>query len=162
MTLIDLLPRFKYRDLKPLIDFGFKHDKPVRLENALELAGRSYTIAFIPQEYELIFKWEDDEGNQRKAKVYLRGVTTEQYRGKYVWYFVCPYTGRSCRKLFTDGKVLASRYAFPHTYSSRNKSHHQRDMEKLFRRMDTAQATGGELAKFQAMLFSRVGRPRKR
>lgn len=157
MTLIDQIPRFTYRDLKPLIDYGFKQERPVGLTSPVKLGGLLYTISFNPKEWELLFQWEDEDGQKREKRVYLVGVTTEQYRGSYVWYFVCPYTGHKCRKLFADGRVIASRYAFRHTYSSRNKSHNQRAMEKLLNMpMDAV-----DFGLLYSLVTRGAGRPRK-
>ena len=48
-------------------------------------------------------------------------------------YFVCPYTGRRCRNIYTDGKVFISRWGFNHTYSQRNRSKKWRELDKILR-----------------------------
>lgn len=46
-------------------------------------------------------------------------------------YFVCPYTQRISRKIFTDGRIFISRCGFNHTYSQRNRSKKWREADKL-------------------------------
>ena len=77
----------------------------------------------------LLFKWEAD-GQEREQRVWLTSRPSNLVDGASCLYFLCPYTHRICRKLYTDGNVLASRYSFPHTYSERNYSHKWREFNK--------------------------------
>ena len=156
MVEIDLLPRFTLRDLHGIISSGLKDEKIRKL--TCSLGKRSYVIIFRPLEYEVNFLWEDDEGKSRNQKIYLRGEPSNLKPETYVWYFVCPHTGKNCRTLYTDGKVITSRYAFRHTYSARNKSHKQRKLERIYSTMETEE----DLIKFIKGLLRGVGRPRKR
>ena len=155
MVEIDLLPRFTLRDLHGIISSGLKDEKTKKLTCSLD--GRSYVIVFRPLDYEINFLWEDDEGQCRHQKIYLRGEPSNLKPETYVWYFVCPHTGKNCRTLYTDGKVITSRHAFRHTYSSRNKSHKWREMEKILRTMETET----DWKRFRDGLRRGVGRPRK-
>lgn len=157
MTEIDYIPRFTLRDLKPIIDFCFKHKREVSLHGAVSLGGLSYDISFNPYEYELTFEWEDEDGQRRRQRVFIYGRESNLNSEWWVWYFVCPHTGRNCRKLYTDGKVIASRYAFPHTYSSRNQSHKQRELHRLFNYMETQE----DVEKFFNRMFPRRSRKEK-
>lgn len=50
-----------------------------------------------------------------------------------VWYMVCPYTLKLCRKLYYDGGHFISRHAFSLArYSIQSKSRKCRDMERYF------------------------------
>lgn len=59
-------------------------------------------------------------------KVKLVSVPSNLGKGQ-VWYFLCPHTGKLCRKLFAVGKFFLHRKAFPNamyekqTYSSKNR-----------------------------------------
>ena len=79
----------------------------------------------------LLFKWESD-GEQCEQRVNL-SFTRSNLEGVNApcYYFVCPYTSRLCRKLYTDGRLLISRYGFPHTYSARNYSRRWRNTKKV-------------------------------
>lgn len=79
-----------------------------------------------------LFEWENN-GKRYRQRVSVEPRKTNLGASEPVYYFVCPYSGRICRKLFFDGYTLASRYAFPHTYSKRNLSHKQRDFDKMIR-----------------------------
>lgn len=155
MIEIDLLPRFTLRDLHGIISSGLKDEKTKKLTCSLD--ERSYVIVFRPLDYEVNFLWEDDEGKCRHQKIYLRGEPSNLKPETYVWYFVCPHTGKNCRTLYTDGKVITSRHAFRHTYSTRNKSHKQREMERILNTMETEE----DWIKFRKGLFRGIGRPRK-
>lgn len=81
--------------------------------------------------YGFIFKWKTYEGEERSVKVEVSSRPSNLGLPEPVYYLVCPHTRRICRKLYTDGDELASRYAFPHTYSSRNESHDKRLLSRL-------------------------------
>lgn len=78
-----------------------------------------------------LFKWEDYENRQHRQRVCVRARPSNLGLPEPVYYFVCPHSGRICRKLFFDGYSLASRYAFAHTYSKRNRSHNWRRFDQL-------------------------------
>ena len=60
-------------------------------------------------------------------------------------YFVCPYTGRLCRKLFTDGKTIISRWGFRHTYSKRNHSKKWREADKILSSLEEPERKYGKV-----------------
>jgi hypothetical protein len=76
-----------------------------------------------------LFRW-DYRGEAKEQRVWLTYKQSNLVGGAWVCYFLCPYTGRRCRKLYTDGRELVSRYAFKHTYSERNLSHNDREFRK--------------------------------
>ena len=159
MTEIDRLGRISLRDLKPLftnlanvreqlLDAIAKN--PENTADALATVEKyiraditysnnfsriTYKIEGRANEFgemeSLLFKWESD-GEQREQRVNL-SFTRSNLKGVNApcYYFVCPYTSRLCRKLYTDGRVLLSRYGFPHTYSARNYSHRWRNAKKV-------------------------------
>lgn len=59
-------------------------------------------------------------------KVNLDSITSNLGKGK-IWYFVCPHTGKRCRKLYGAGKYFLHRDAYPHamyecqTYSKKGR-----------------------------------------
>jgi len=55
----------------------------------------------------------------------LRFAPSNLNRGGY-YYFVCPVTGRSCRKLYLIGSRFVSRFAFRALYEKQTKSHAER------------------------------------
>ena len=81
-------------------------------------------------------------GNEVKETVRLRwrssnldqGVTWEKGRGFY--YFVCPVTGRSCRKLYLVNGRFVSRHAFKALYEQQVYSRSRRN--DIFRFLDYA------------------------
>ena len=85
--------------------------------------------------YGFIFKWRNLKDEERSLKVEVESRPSNLGLAEPVYYFRCPYSHRICRKLYTDGDVLASRYAFPHTYSSRNESHRWRMLLRLVNAM---------------------------
>ncbi len=65
-------------------------------------------------------------------KVPLEGVQSNLGKGK-VFYFICPFTGHRCRKLYSIGKYYMSRKALSHAmYESQTKSKKWRDWEKAY------------------------------
>lgn len=51
-------------------------------------------------------------------RVLLDSIPSNLGRGR-VWYFVCPETGRRCRKLYFIGKYFLSRFAYPYAMYSK-------------------------------------------
>lgn len=157
MTEIDRLRRINLRDLKRLFDAlaGVRKkllslwDKPdlweaalTKVEAALQMEA-SFNSEYNPltfkiqakvdgraEIYCLEFRWEF-EGVKREQRVWVKSRPSNLIEGASCYYFVCPYTSRLCRKLYTDGRVLLSRYGFPHTYSARNYSHRWRNAKKV-------------------------------
>lgn len=78
-----------------------------------------------------IFRWEY-QGSRYGVRVSVEARPSNLGLQASVYYFLCPITGRICRKLYTDGTTLASRYAFPHTYSKRNSSHNWREFMQIW------------------------------
>lgn len=52
---------------------------------------------------------------------------TSWAKGRGYYYFVCPVTGRSCRKLYFVNGRFVSRYAFKHIYAIQRLSHSRRN-----------------------------------
>ena len=68
----------------------------------------------------------------RKYKVALVAVPSNLGKGK-VWYFVCPYTDKRCRKLYSIGGYFYHRCAFSGAmYETQTYSKKWRQIEKLY------------------------------
>lgn len=80
-----------------------------------------------------LFEWGKDKQYRQEIRLHRQpsnlGISS-------VIYFLCPHTGRKCRKLYTDGKIITSRWAFKHTYSQRNKSRKSRELDRLMNHYD--------------------------
>ena len=107
-TIIDHNPHIALSDLKEL--FRLSEGSASFTAN-----GVQYTIVFSLEEQICAFIWVYN-GKRKQEKIELRKEPSNLGQG-YVWYFVCPCTRRKCRKLFLDGNIIASRYAFNHVYS---------------------------------------------
>lgn len=85
---------------------------------------RSYPYAFFS------YNFNDDESV--KLRVEMISIDSNLGVGK-IWYFVCPRTGKRCRKLYGAGKYFLHRDAFPDAmYKSQTYSVNQRKMNKIF------------------------------
>ena len=62
-----------------------------------------------------IFLWEYN-GKKKQEKIELRKEPSNLGQG-YVWYLFVHAQGANVEKLFLDGNIIASRYAFNHVYS---------------------------------------------
>lgn len=156
MTEIDRLPRIELRHLAPLFS-RMKAMKGTLLDALDRHPGRCAEVIAIAEEglraevripgedlrfiiqakvnglaeiKSFIFSWEYD-GEEKKAEVCLSSRPSNLVEGAACCYFICPETYRICRKLYTDGERLVSRYGFPHTYSDRNLSHSLRELKRL-------------------------------
>ena len=66
-------------------------------------------------------------------RVELVQVASNLGKGGKVWYFVCPSTGRRCRKLYDGGKYFVSRYALKGwLYASQTYSKAYRSLETMY------------------------------
>lgn len=78
---------------------------------------------------ELNYNYRDEP---RKYKVHLVSVPSNLGKGT-IWYFLCPETGKRCRKLYSVGGYFLHRSAFRGCmYDSQTKSKKWREMEILF------------------------------
>lgn len=71
------------------------------------------------------FRWIGSDGKEKLVSVNVEKRPSNLGIDE-VYYFICPHTKKLCRKLFTDGYTITSRWAFPHTYSKRNLSKYSR------------------------------------
>ena len=81
------------------------------------------------------FRWEYG-GSDHTKRVAVEARPSNLGLGS-VYYFICPYSGTLCRKLYTDGNVLTGRRGFKHTYSARNDSKRHREIMALYKLLDT-------------------------
>ncbi|WP_337942981.1 hypothetical protein [Parabacteroides sp.] len=116
--IIDYMSRIELSNLKELIKRQFQTDQ--KLMQRITFREIEYKITLSIEKKELTFKWKCKK-EEKQAKVKLHTEPSNLGNG-VVWYFLCPYTGHKCRKLFLDGNVIASRYAFSHVYSQSNES----------------------------------------
>lgn len=71
-------------------------------------------------------------GEPRKYKVHLVSAPSNLGKGE-VWYFLCPRTGKRCRKLYSVGGYFLHREAFDGCmYDSQTKSKQWRQIEKVY------------------------------
>lgn len=149
MTIIDLLPRFELKNFKVLfqkaeeirkIEGQHKRETllslfPKYVSGTIKRNGTPFSITAEADGNlnigALFFRWEKN-GEEYSYRVELLREPSNLGRGEVV-YFLCPFTKRKCRKLYTDGKVIASRWSFPHTYSQRNDSHKVRDLKAILK-----------------------------
>lgn len=90
-VIIDHNPHIALSDLKEL--FRLSEGSASFTAN-----GVQYTIVFSLEKQICVFLWEYS-GKKKQEKIELRKEPSNLGQG-YVWYFVCPYTRRKCRKLF--------------------------------------------------------------
>lgn len=127
MVQIDRLPRISISTLKPL----FKKAQELLSEEKYRGRGlwvgqklhhneREILVKYYPEEMRLLLNWEYD-GKKREQPVELMEVESNLGLNSYLC-FVCPYSGKRSRKLYTDWRVWSGRGGFRHTYSGRNES----------------------------------------
>ncbi|WP_301083310.1 hypothetical protein [Turicimonas muris] len=198
MTEIDRIPRLKLSDLRKLIqnanliaDAGRKLFNEGRLSEkkeqqlrdlfqkaskcSFELGETSITLQAIADSGTLelegfVFSWMMEDGRKATQKVWLTSEDSNLDKGR-VLYFVCPYGGKNCRKLyFTERSGFVGRAAFTHTYSDRNLSHRDRAQVKLINQMNREEkllsnAGGkrmfyrGELTKYGRQVINTMHKP---
>ena len=117
-AIIDYIPRVTLSNFKELIKRQAETDKT--LFSRFTLKNIQYTVMMSIEEQKLIFFWEH-QGTRNQKTIKLHTEPSNLGNGT-VQYFLCPYTSHKCRKLFLDGKTIASRYAFSHIYSIQKES----------------------------------------
>jgi hypothetical protein len=92
---------------------------------------------------ELSYTYNKEE--QIKYKVGLDSVASNLGIGK-IWYFVCPHTGKRCRKLYGAGKYFLHRDAFPDAmYECQTYSKKGRQIDKICKIMNGSEKLYSEL-----------------
>lgn len=89
--------------------------------------------ASLPRRYiDLTYKYGDKPVSYR---VQLESIP--KHFGGCEWYFICPATGKRCKKLYGIDEHFLSRFAYPSAmYSGQTESRHSRQMFKAFRCLD--------------------------
>lgn len=127
-VVIDELGRIKLSDFRKIIRTARATEK--RMGTQFSLCGISYKAYFLPDMMMLILNWKIGE-EEKVQKIYLREAQSNLGLNP-VLYFVCPFSGKSCRKLFTDGRKFFSMHALSdgYTYRERNTSRRDRALMK--------------------------------
>ncbi len=87
-----------------------------------------YTLDSRPY-IELNYKYKDEP---RKYKIYLISTPSNLNKGE-IWYFLCPWTNKRCRKLYSIGGYFLHREAFNGCmYESQTHSKKYRQLEKTY------------------------------
>lgn len=77
----------------------------------------------------LVLNYTHNE-NEFSESIFLRAIESNLGGGN-IWYFVCPRTQKSCRKLYFRHGYFMSRYAIPdHYYENQTKSQRDRNFNK--------------------------------
>ena len=77
----------------------------------------------------LDYKFNDED---RKYKISLAQVPSNLGKGS-MWFFLCPQTGKLCRKLYSIGGYFFHREAFKGCmYESQTQSKHYRSLKKIY------------------------------
>lgn len=71
-------------------------------------------------------------GEPKRYKVKLTTMNSNIGGGK-IWFFVCPFTNKRCRKLYLGSDYFAHRTAYTGMYSSQTESKFYRRLSKIFR-----------------------------
>ena len=129
MVFLDYLPRIRISELTPLVNAQKRAKNDVI--GRLVRGGIKYCITVSINEGKFSFSWEY-QGGQCRQEVNFLSIPSNLGKGEYR-FFLCPYTGRKCRKLFFIGNSIASRFAFKHVYSYQHESHSNRFLVRLGR-----------------------------
>lgn len=77
----------------------------------------------------LVLNYTHNE-NEFSERIFLRAIESNLGGGN-VWYFICPRTQKSCRKLYFRHGYFMSRYAIPdYYYENQTKSQRDRNFNK--------------------------------
>lgn len=80
----------------------------------------------------IVFKWKTPDGREMESYVTLATLPNNLGNGRITGYFLCPVTNRLCRKLYTDGLIMCSRFAFEsYNYTTQKVSGKSRIAQRL-------------------------------
>jgi hypothetical protein len=133
-TLLDEVNQISITDLK---EFGYfqpdssKSGKLIWSRRGQEIGSINILVSLRESPYALLtYTYNKKESINYKVK--LDSLDSNLGIGK-IWYFVCPDTGKRCRKLYGAGKYFLHRDAYPDAmYESQTYSEYQRKMNKVF------------------------------
>ena len=130
-TFPTLLDEVKQVSITKLKEFGymepdsFKSGRLIWSRRGQEIGSINIFVYLQDSPFiELNYTYNKEE--QIKYKIDLVSVKSNLGIGK-IWYFVCPHTGKRCRKLYSAGKYFLHRDAYPtamyecQTYSKRGR-----------------------------------------
>ncbi|HEY5371019.1 MAG TPA: hypothetical protein VIJ75_18695 [Hanamia sp.] len=170
-TLFNQLLQFSTKDLKALKYFnGLSYKGGVinwerNKQTTASISIKVNTISDNPF-IELDYKANDKPLNY---KINLVSIPSNLGKG-IVWYFICPNTGRKCRKLYLANEYFVSRYAFINVmYEKQTESHKWRnwrktigkvcESEKLFEQIESKyfkRSYGGQPTKRFIKLWTQI------
>jgi hypothetical protein len=134
MTLINEVLQFSIKDLRLLNYFTGLSYKGGMVswkrgnERTASINIKVNTIDASPY-IELDYKSSQTPLNYR---IQLISIPSNLGKG-IVWFFICPSTGKVCRKLYLADKHFVSRFAFINAmYEQQTKSHKARNLDKVF------------------------------
>src|SRR5690625_2668366 len=130
-TFPTLLDEAKQVSITKLKEFGymepdsFKSGRLIWSSRGEEIGSVNIFVDMQESSYaELSYTYNKEE--QVRYKVNMDSVESNLGMGR-IWYFICPHTGKRCRKLYSAGKYFLHRDAYPHamyecqTYSKRGR-----------------------------------------
>jgi hypothetical protein len=134
MTLINEVLQFSIKDLRLLNYFNGLSYKAGLVswkrgnERTASISIKVNTIDASPY-IELDYKCNQSPLNYR---VQLVSIPSNLGKG-IVWFFICPSTGKRCKKLYLADKYFVSRFAFINAmYEQQTKSHKARNLHNTF------------------------------
>lgn len=135
-----LLDEVKQVSISKLKDFGylkpdsFKSGKLIWSCTGEEIGSINIFVSMRKKPFlELSYTYNQEE--PVKYKINLISKPSNLGVGK-IWYFICPYTGKRCRKLYSAGKYFLHRDAYPQAlYSCQTYSKGVRMIDKVHKFM---------------------------
>lgn len=103
------IPEYREREelyIQTYFYFGADEDK-----------SRAIRVTYYPLQLRAVLRWSYND-EVREQSIEFAEVESNLGLAPFLS-FLCPYTGKICRKLYTDGRTWFSRISFKHTYSDR-------------------------------------------
>lgn len=133
-TLFDDVKQISISKLKEWDYFnaeGFKSGRLVWSRRGQEIGSISLSVDTRKDTY-CTLSYTVNKDEHIKYRVDLDTVPSNLGVGK-IWYFVCPHTGKRCRKLYGAGKYFLHRDAYPNAmYETQTYSEFARKMNRVF------------------------------
>jgi len=146
-TLLDEVKQISITKLKELGYFepdSFKSGRLIWSRRGQEIGSINLSVDLreSPQAY---LNYTVNQEEKISYTVKLTSINSNLGIGK-IWYFVCPHTGKRCKKLYGAGKYFLHRDAYPHAmYECQTYSKRGRQIDKVCRIMNGEEKLFNEL-----------------
>lgn len=129
--------RIRISMLKDYIKHAREHGT-AEMQEPMSISCDDYSISLImivtyrgEGEFLLQIVWRDQDGDEFVNTVYIVECESNLIAGTYMYYFLCPLTGKKCLDLYFIANMWLGRKAFRNKYDCQRLSKWEREVDAL-------------------------------